>query len=75
MAKELGIDYVRYDLIEKGRVKMPTKLIDTFNEIINRGKTTHSLSKIVNEQTVNDFWDEISTNSSNKYGDYKLKKN
>lgn len=72
MAKELGIDYKKYNLIENGVVKMPSKLIDKFNEIVNKGDNNHKLDRLNNEQVVNDFWNEISQ-SSGKYGDYKLK--
>lgn len=72
MAKELGIDYKKYNLIENGVVKMPSKLIDKFNEIVNKGENNHKLERLNNEQIVNEFWDEISQ-STGKYGDYKLK--
>ena len=38
MAKELGVEYNKYKAIERGEIKMPSKLMDKFNEIINRGK-------------------------------------
>ena len=39
MAKELGVEYNKYKAMERGEIKMPSKLMDKFNEIINKGKT------------------------------------
>lgn len=72
MAKELGISYSRYKLIENGDVKMPTKLMDKFNEIVNKGSNNHKLERLENEKVVNDFWNEMSE-PLGTYGDYKLK--
>lgn len=67
MAKELGIDYKKYNLIENGVVKMPSKLIDKFNEIVNKGENNHKLERLSNEQVVNDFWNEMITKEKGKY--------
>ena len=67
MAKELGIDYKKYNLIENGVVKMPSKLIDKFNEVVNKGKNEHMLNRLDSERVVNEFWDEITTKVNNQY--------
>ena len=67
MAKELGIDYKKYNLIENGVVKMPSKLIDKFNEVVNKGKNEHMLNRLDSERVVNEFWDEMTTKVNNQY--------
>lgn len=59
MANELGLDYLRYSAIERGDVKMPTNLIEKFNEIINRGKE-NEIAKTENEIKADEFWQEVS---------------
>ena len=71
MAKELGMNYDRYNSIEKGDVKMPSKLINKFNEIINRG-SQNKLVELENNQAANDFWNEISGKFED--GQYKITK-
>lgn len=61
MAKELGINYKKYNLIENGVVKMPKNLIDKFNEIVNKGKNENALERLNNEQVVTEFWNEMTT--------------
>ena len=61
MAKELGINYKKYNLIENGVVKMPKNLIDKFNEIVNKGKNENVLERLNNEQVVTEFWNEMTT--------------
>ena len=58
MAIELGLTYARYVSIEKGDVKMPSKLIDKFNEIVNRGKE-NELTYVENNTKANEFWEEV----------------
>lgn len=67
MAKELGIDCKKYNLIENGVVKMPSKLIDKFNEVVNKGKNEHMLNRLDSERVVNEFWDEMTTKVNNQY--------
>ena len=67
MAKELGIDYKKYNLIENGVVKMPKNLIDKFNEIVSKGKNEHMLNRLDSERVVNEFWDEMTTKVNNQY--------
>ena len=50
VAKELGLSYRRYTLIEKGIIKMPNDLINKFNEVINRGLNINKLDQLNNEQ-------------------------
>lgn len=69
VAKELGVSYRRYNLIEGGDVKMPSNLIDKFNEIINRGKENKIIS-LENSQDANKMWEELS--SQNELGVAKL---
>ena len=58
MANELGLDYGRYASIERGDVKMPSNLIDKFNEIINRGKE-NELTRVQNTAKADEFWEEV----------------
>ena len=67
MAKELGIDYKKYNLIENGVVKMPSKFIDKFNEIVNKGKGEHALERLTRESDVNEFWNKITTKVDGKF--------
>lgn len=60
MANELGIDYKKYDAIEKGSVNMPSSLIDKFNQIINKGKE-NQITKVENSIKADEFWKEVST--------------
>lgn len=64
MARELNINYGRYIAIEKGNVKMPSNLIDKFNEIINRG-TQNKITSMENNRTADNFWKEISSKDEN----------
>lgn len=58
MANELGLNYEFYNAIEKGDVKMPSNLIDKFNEIINRGKQ-NELTSAKNNIDADNFWEEV----------------
>lgn len=55
MANKLGMSIERYTLIEKGFVKMPTKLVDTFNSIVKGDKNLLKLEKLEHEKEINDF--------------------
>lgn len=70
VANALGIDYKRYVLIDKGVVKMPNKLIDKFNELINKTKTENDIDRINRTEVVNKWWDEVSVKK--KHGVYVL---
>ena len=69
MAKELGVEYNKYKAMERGEIKMPNKLMDKFNEIINRGKNVHKLEQLNKQADINMFWDEVTTKEN---GQYKL---
>lgn len=70
MARELGMDCKKYSLIENGVIKMPKKFMDKFNEIVNRGKSEHTLERLNNEEIVNSFWEDMRTKTN---GSYNLK--
>lgn len=72
IAKELGIDYKKYSLIENGVIKMPANLIDKFNEIVGRTKNENVLNKLNNEELVNTYWEELSKKRSSIKGDRLL---
>lgn len=59
MANELGLSFIRYSAIEEGDVKMPSNLIDKFNEIINRG-TQNTITNVDNKREADLFWKEVS---------------
>lgn len=58
MANKLGMNYERYADIEKGEIKMPTNLIDKFNEIINKGKI-NDIDRLNRQKIVEDWFDEL----------------
>ena len=72
MANELHIPYNKYVEIERGEVKMPTNLIDKFNEIVNRGKHINNLNKLEKDSDVNKWYEYVTTKNEN--GDFNLKK-
>lgn len=59
VAKALDISYEKYTQIERGEVKMPKKLINKFNEIMNKGKNIHTLEKLNNETKINQYYDYL----------------
>lgn len=59
VANYLNIDYKRYELIERGRVKMPKNLINKFNELMNKQKGEIKIDQLTREEKVNKWWDEI----------------
>lgn len=67
IAMELGIDYIKYDLIEKGEIKMPTNLIDKFNEIVNRGKNENKLTQLERERKVSEWYNNMVTKENGRY--------
>lgn len=72
VANYLGISYDRYCLIERGDVKMPARLIDKFNEIMNKSKGETTIDRINREQEVNKWWKEVSKRE--KWGTYGINK-
>lgn len=71
MAYELNIPYKKYLEIERGEVKMPSNLIDKFNELINRGKNINQLNNRQKEIEINNWFDDMTTKSGDG-GTYKL---
>ena len=67
MAKELGVEYNKYKAIERGEIKMPNKLMDKFNEIINRGKNVHKLEQLDKQIDIDAFWNEVTTKEGQQY--------
>lgn len=70
VAKELGLSYVRYSAIEKGDVKMPSNLINKFNELINRG-AENKLANMQNTIAADKFWEEMK--KQNEFGVYVIR--
>ena len=69
VANYLNIDYDRYELIERGKVKMPKNLIDKFNELINKQKGEVRVEQLNREQIVNEWWDKVRVKKGiGKYG-------
>lgn len=71
IAKELELDYERYDAIERGDLKMPSKLLDKFNSIIHRGIENKIISE-GNSKVADEFWEEVSKKTGDKKGEYVL---
>ena len=69
MAKELGVEYNKYKAMERGEIKMPSKLMDKFNEIINRGKNVHKLEQLDKQMEIDTFWNDVTIKEN---GQYKL---
>lgn len=65
LASELGISYERYVLIEKGLVKMPTDLVDKFNEIIAKDKQEVVIDRLENEKTIDAYVEWLITIDKN----------
>ena len=70
VANYLDISYERYALIDKGKVKMPNKYIEKFNELLNKSKGERNINKMTREEIVNQWWKEMSEKSG--HGKYKL---
>lgn len=69
VANYLNIDYDRYELIERGKVKMPKNLINKFNELINKQKGEVRVEQLNREQIVNEWWDKVRVKKGiGKYG-------
>lgn len=57
IAEKLGIDYQKYELIERGKVKMPMGLLDRFNEITMK-KEVNKIEDINKKEEVEKWWEE-----------------
>ena len=69
MAKELGVEYNKYRAMERGEIQMPSKLMDKFNEIINRGQHVNKLEQLDNQTNIDTFWNDVTVKEN---GQYKL---
>lgn len=59
VAEKLGVDYQRYEMIERGQVKMPMKLFDKFNEITSKAKDeVESIEDLNKKEEVEKWWEE-----------------
>lgn len=70
MANKLDIPYIKYKSIDEGFVKMPTNLMDKFNEIVGNIDGTNNIEKLNREQLVNEWWEEMCQKQA--HGTYKL---
>lgn len=70
MANKLNIPYIKYKPIDEGFVKMPTNLIDKFNEITHNVNGENTIEKINEEEIVNKWWDEMCQKQA--HGKYKI---
>ena len=73
MANELNIPYNKYVEIERGDRIMPSRLIDKFNEIINRGKSVNKLENLNRDKDVSEWIDEMRKLTSDSNTSYVLK--
>lgn len=73
MANELNIPYNKYVEIERGDRIMPNRLIDKFNEIINRGKHINKLENLNKDKNVSEWIDEMRKLTSDSKTSYALK--
>lgn len=72
VANYLGIDYQKYESIDRGNVKMPKNLINKFNELMNKSKGEQMIKKLTREELVNNFWNDISIKENGKYRLYGI---
>lgn len=59
VANMLGIGYRQYESIERGDKKMPNRLINKFNEIINKGKNELKLETLNREKDIDEWINEM----------------
>ena len=65
VANFLGMSYERYKLIERGDVKMPTRLINKFNELLHKDEKINDLEKMDKLSKIDKWWDEMRKPLSN----------
>lgn len=70
MAEQLGIEYAKYELIDRGILRMPNRFLDKFNQIINKGKNETMIDKLDKIEVVNKWWNEVSVKKG--HGSYVL---
>lgn len=73
MANELNIPYNKYVEIERGDRIMSNRLLDKFNEIINRGKHINKLENLNKDKNVSEWMDEMRKLTSDSKTSYALK--
>ena len=64
VAEKLGIDYAKYELIDRGILRMPNRFLDKFNQIVNKSKNETVIDKLDKIDVVNKWWDEMSVKKS-----------
>ena len=70
VAEKLGIDYAKYELIDRGILRMPNRFLDKFNQIVNKSKNETVIDKLDKIDVVNKWWDEMSIKKA--HGSYAL---
>lgn len=65
IARQLGINELRYKSIENGIIKMPKNLIDKFNEIVNQNKIQQIEETETNKLQVEEWFNDIISNDDN----------
>ena len=70
VAEKLGIDYAKYELIDRGILRMPNRFLDKFNQIVNKSKNETVIDKLDKIDVVNKWWDEMSIKKA--HGSYVL---
>ena len=56
VANYIDVDYKKYEAIDRGIVKMPSRYIDKFNELIKRSKGENKIQQLNREEVVNEWW-------------------
>lgn len=70
MAEKLDMEYAKYELIDRGILRMPNRFMDRFNQIVNKTKTETVIDKLDKIDIVNKWWDEMSIKKA--HGSYVL---
>ena len=70
MAEQLGIDYAKYELIDRGILRMPNRFLDKFNQIVNKSKNEIVIDKLDKIEIVNEWWNNVSIKRA--HGTYVL---
>lgn len=70
VAEQLGIEYAKYELIDRGILRMPNRFLDKFNQIVNKSKNETMINKLDKIEVVNKWWDEVSVKMG--HGQYVL---
>lgn len=70
VAEQLGIEYAKYELIDRGILRMPNRFLDKFNQIVSKSKNETVINKLDKIDVVNKWWDEVSVKKG--HGSYVL---